>query len=138
MAGAIVSQKSKFLIKIGNTYVQVKGLLDFNGIGGGAPAVIDTTDLDSDAKEKAIGLSDEGSPKLSFNLIETDAGQIGLLAARGTRALTSFQLVLANNKQRAFDAYVKTFEVGGGVDKVLSLSVDLEISGPITVTPVAP
>lgn len=62
----ITSQGSTLKIKIGSTFTLVKGMTDFNGLGGGAPTVIDVTDLSSTRKEKLVGLADEGQIKISL------------------------------------------------------------------------
>jgi hypothetical protein len=137
MPAASVSKGTTISIKVGNAFVKIGGFLDFSGIGGGTAAVIDATDLDSTSKEKLMGIPDEGSIKLSHNLIAADPGQVALLAARGTQAVTDFELVLANKRKWAFSGYVKTFEPSAGVDKTLGLSSEIEITGAATVSTVA-
>jgi len=135
---AVISKKTKIEIKVGNAFVKIGGFLNFSGLGGGSAAVIEATDLDSDAKEKLMGLPDEGSIKLDFNFFENDAGQTALVAARGTQALTSFKLTLNNKKVYAFDGYVMTAEPGAGVDKTITLSAGVEISGAAVLSTVTP
>lgn len=135
---AVVSQATTISIKhptTGSTYVKLPELKDFSGIGSGSASIIDATHLDSTAKEKLLGVVDEGTYKLVFNYIASNAAVLALQDRRNTSTLASFQIVLgATKKQLAFDAWVLTAEIGGGVDKLLELNVTLEVTGSVTVT----
>ncbi|MEG3166536.1 phage tail tube protein [Sphingomonas sp. PB2P19] len=115
-------------------YVQVKGFTDFAGLGGGSAAVIDTTDFDSTAKEKSMGLPDEGQISASFIFIAKDPGQVAVRAARGTRAATKFRITLIDGTKYDFTAYVLTFERTGGQDDVVKASANLEVTGAVVET----
>ena len=130
--GAMHSRKTKFEIKDGDNWIQVKGLKDFSGLGGGAAAVVAVSDLDSDAVEKLFGLPDEGTFSANFNLIENDPGQLELEAARIASEVREFRLVLRNNKAFGFTGGVLTFDKSGGVDAALAASTTIEISGLVT------
>lgn len=118
----------------GTSYAQVKGFTDFSGLGGGSAAVIDTTDFDSTAKEKGMGLPDEGQVSINLIYLPKDVGQQTMRAARGTRALTKFRLTLADGTKYEYSAFVLTFERGGASDEVVKASANLEISGSVTET----
>lgn len=137
MAIKTVSTKGTNLtVKLGTaTAVKVGGVKDFSGLGGGSTAIIDATDLDSTAKEKLMGLPDEGTCSFSMNYQPTDAGQAALETARGTREVAKFELTLGAQKF-AWDGFVTKVEKSGGVDALVALAVDVEITGPITVTAV--
>ena len=68
-----------------STAVQVGGFMGFNGPSGSA-AVIDITTLGSTAKEKLMGLPDEGQLSGDLLYLSTDAGQIALIADRASRS----------------------------------------------------
>jgi hypothetical protein len=139
MANAIHSKKTKLEINTtGDTWVQIKGLKSFSGIGGGSPAVIDSTDLDSEAKEKLMGLKDEGQASFTFNYIPSDAGQIALQAARDVGDVASLRVTLNTNNRYEFDGYVMTAEVAGGVDELLALTSNVEVTGAVTKVTVTP
>lgn len=121
----------------GTTWVQVKGFTDFSGLGGGSAAVIDQTDFDSVAKEKAMGLPDEGQVSCNFIYLPKDPGQLAVRAARGTRAATKMRITLSDGTKYEFTAYVLTFDRGGSQDDVVKASSNLEITGAVTET-VAP
>ncbi len=128
-SGAVHSRKTKIEIKDGATKVQVKGLTGFSGLGGGSASVIDVTDLDSDAKEKMVGLADEGQVNLTLNYIPSDPGQIALEEARLSGELSEFVITMRSGTTYSFSAAVLSFEKSGGVDAVITGSVTLEVSG---------
>lgn len=131
-AGANIKIKAKS----GNTLTKVAGLKNFSGILGGAPTVIDVTDLDSTSKEKLIGTPDEGSVSVTFNFIPADLGQNELVTSRAARELRNFTLALGTavgSKTYTFDAFVMTASPSGSVDAAIELAATLEISGPITI-----
>jgi hypothetical protein len=129
---AIASAGATVKIKAGSTgtLTLIKGLNDFSGIGGGSAAVIDVTDLDSTAKEKLMGVKDEGSITLNFNYIAADPGQVLAFGARDAVTLCSFEIAV-KTKKFAFDGYVTTAEVSGGVDQKVSLGMTVEITGAV-------
>jgi hypothetical protein len=118
----------------GSTYIQVKGFTSFSGMGGGSAAVIDTTDFDSAAKEKAMGLPDEGQVSVGLIFIAADAGQLAMRTARNTRAATKFRITLANGTKFDFTAFVLTFERGAEQDDVVKVSSNLEVTGAMAET----
>lgn len=137
-ANTVSNQGTKLEINTsGTSYTQVKGLTDWSGLGGGSAQVIDTTDLDSAAKEKAMGLADEGQVSLNLLFLPKDAGQLALRAARGTRAATKFRITLSDGTKYEFTAFVLTFERSGGADDVVKASANLEITGATTETAAA-
>lgn len=127
----VISKGSAVTIKIGSAAaVKISGITDFSGIGGGSAAVIDITDLDSGSKEKMIGVMDEGQFKLSYNIVKNDAGQAALDTARASGAVCEIKVTLPHETY-AFSAFVLTNEKGGAVDKQLTGSATLEISGSV-------
>lgn len=129
------------VLKIGNglsseTFTTIKEIKTFSGPGGSA-TVIDVSDLSSTAREKRMGLNDEGQLSFTINYIPSDTQHALLRTQRASRDLTSFQLVFtdAGNTTWDFSAYVNGFSVSGAVDGVVEANVTLEISGSITETP---
>jgi hypothetical protein len=136
---AIVSSGATLKVKGGGltTLTAIKGLKSFDGIGSGAAAVLDATDLDSSAKEKLAGLPDEGTMTLTFNFIADDAGQMALQKARDDQSIVSFEAAIKTQKY-AFDGLVLTAAIGGiGVDSIVEMTVSVEITGKVTRTAVA-
>lgn len=102
---------------------------------GGSASVIDTTNLSSTAKEKAMGLQDEGQITLELNLDTDDTMQTGLRTDRTNQTLRNFKITLTDSSPATtltFAAYVTNFSIAAAVDDVVTASVTLEISGAVT------
>jgi hypothetical protein len=91
----------------------------------------ETTHLQSEAKEKKIGLMDEGQLTLSINWEPSDTGQQAARDARAARTEKSFRLTYTDNSTATFDGYVMGMSSSGGVDNKVSGSITIEISGPV-------
>lgn len=134
MSTAIETQGTVLSIKTGaSTFTPIAQITDFSAFGGSA-SVIDTTNLDSTAKEKLMGLQDFGQVSINFNVIPSDAGQVAVEAAKASRALTDFKLVLSDNTTYTFSAFVLSKSLSGGVEAAVTGSATLEISGDVTVS----
>ncbi|MBB5709439.1 phage tail tube protein [Sphingomonas xinjiangensis] len=134
-SNAVKTKNTKLEIETGaDTWVQVKGLTNFSGLGSGSAAVIDTTDFDSTAKEKEMGLLDEGQVSIDLMYLPKDAGQLALKAARGTQAKTGVRITLSDGTKFEFDAFVLTFEKSGELDAVVEATATLEVTGGVTET----
>lgn len=136
MGKAISAQKSK--IEIGAdaganpiVYTKVNGAKTFTGMDGSS-SDIDTTDLDSDAKESMPGLQDFGSFNFDVNVDRSDPGQLALEAARAAAKVVPFRLTLPDGSVATWVGYVKTTPLQGGVDAVLTGSITTKISGAVT------
>jgi hypothetical protein len=131
--GAIISTGSTLKIKTtGTTYVKIAEMKDFSGLFAGAAAILDATHLESTAKEKLIGLPDEGSIKFTFNVVPDDVGQAALFTARSDATAKDFQLTVPKMKKMySYSAFVLSVEPVAGVDKVMELNVTMEITGPV-------
>lgn len=113
------------------TWTKIKNFLSFKGFDGQADE-IDTTDLDSTAKENILGLQDWGTFTFDVNKDFTDPGQLALDAAKRTSAQKSFKLTLPNGKTKTFTASVKNSPLEGGVNALVkSTGVTLRISGDV-------
>lgn len=115
------------------TYTAIPEIKSFSGPGGSA-SVIDVTDLASTAKEKRMGLADEGQLQLTINYIPDNTVHMALRADRAARTKVPFQIAFtdAGDTLWTFQAYVTGFNVTGGVDGVVEATVTLEITGAIT------
>jgi predicted secreted protein len=132
---AVKTQGTKLEINTtGTTYVQVKGLKDFSGLGGGSAAVIDTTDLDSTAREKQMGLQDEGQISINLLYISKDPGQLALRAARGTGSKLKIRITLSDTTTFACEVFVLSFEKSGSSDDIITASSSLEVTGAVVET----
>ena len=104
----------------------------------GSAAVIDVTDLASTAKEKRMGLQDEGQCTFTLNLIPQDAVHAELIAAKSDRLARNFRITLTDTPTPTtyyFSGFVLSVPIAASVDNVIKSSVVVEISGPVTETP---
>lgn len=134
-SNAIESQGMKIQIGSGSgpiTYTDVPEIKTFSGPGGSA-SVQDATDLASTAKEKKMGLADEGQLQFTIFYIPDNTVHSQLRAARAARAKTPFKMIFtdAGDTTWTFDAFVVGFSVSGGVDAPVEAQVTLEITGAI-------
>jgi hypothetical protein len=111
---------------------------DFSGPGGQA-AVIDVTHLGSTAREKRIGIRDEGQMTLGVNFLPADPAQIALRADRASRTMKKVVIKFndtteASSQKAVFDAYCSGFSISGGVDQKVSGQVVLEVANAVTYT----
>lgn len=118
----------------------VGNIIDFNGPGGQAN-VIDVTHLGSTAKEKLIGLRDEGQVSMTMLMTFSSAdGQERLRADRATRTLRKAVIqfndstVELNKGKAIFDGYVLGYSVTGAVDDAVKANVVIEIANAVTWT----
>lgn len=116
-----------------DTFLAIGCVKSWDGPGGSA-SIIDATCLSSTAKEKLIGLRDEGSISLTMNRLFDNTGQNELKDARASRQLRNFKIEYqdADNTVGSFTGYVMEFSTSGGVDALVEASTAIEISGPYT------
>ena len=112
------------------TFTRINGVMSFSGLDG-APSELDTTDLDSTAMEYIAGLIDEGKFSFDVKILNTDAGQLALRAARASSAIKTIKLVLPDAAVATFAVLVKSFPVAGAVNSVMKRTVDTKITGPV-------
>lgn len=118
----------------GTTFTSVLGVKTFTAFDGSATE-IDTTEITDTAKTKMMGLQDWGSFSMDANINYKDPGQAALLAMKKSRDKGAFKVTLPDGTVVTFDAYVKSFPLGGGVDTVFTGTIALTITGDITITP---
>ena len=114
-------------------WLEIGEVTDWDGPGGSA-TMYETTHLRSEAKEKKIGLMDEGQLTLSINWEPSDPGQQAARDARAARTEKSFRLTYTDNSTATFNGYVTGMSSSGGVDNKVSGSITIEISGPVEYT----
>lgn len=114
-------------------FATINEVMSISGPGGSA-AVIDVTDLKSTAKEKRMGLQDEGQITLEINYIPTDTKHALLRTAKADGDPRNFRIIFtdAGTTQWDFAALVTGFAVSAAVDDVVKASVTLEVTGAIT------
>ena len=135
MAKAIESQGVVIKVSTGSPseFVAIGNVTSIKGPGGSA-SVIDVTNLDSSAKEKLMGLPDEGQITLDINYDPDNATHTTLRAARRARTRCEFNITLTDttNTVLTFFAYVLGFAMDVAVDQAVKVSVTLEVDGAVT------
>jgi hypothetical protein len=118
---------------VGTVYTTIPEIKSFSGPGGSA-TIIDVTDLLSTAKEKRMGLPDEGQLQFTINYIPDNAVHQGLRDDRMDRVERDFRITFTDSSPKTkwdFSAFVSGFSVSGAVDNVVEAQVTLEITGAI-------
>lgn len=126
-------------LRIGNgaspeVFTAISEISTFSGPGGAA-TIIDVTDLSSLAKEKRMGLADEGQLSFTINYIPNDTQHALLRTQRANRQETNFKLIFTDDSPSttwSFAAFVTGFSVTAAVDGVVQANVTLEITGAIS------
>lgn len=115
-----------------STAQKIGEVVGFNGPSGSA-AVIDVTNLGSTAKEKIMGLPDEGQVTLDLTYSSTDVGQVALRNDRSSRTKRKLAVKLNDGSSSMFDvdAYVTGLSLTGAVDDIIKSSVTFELTGPV-------
>jgi len=117
-------------------YTEVDGLTSINGPDGSTPE-IDTTHLNSTAREFLMGIPDNGSIQCSGFYDGDDTQHAALYSAWANGTSKNFNLKFINespNEKWAFSGYVQNFSIGAETDQAVTLSFSIRISGAITVT----
>jgi len=116
------------------TWTQIKEVKSIKP-SGASVTKIDTTDLDSVAKEYRSGLVDNGTLSADINILESDAGQTAALAAFIAASACNFKFVTPG-KTRTFSGTLLKFPTApdASVDGVQTGSLEIQISGAITVS----
>jgi len=133
---ALVSQGMTIGIGDGaspEVYTTIADVISISGPGGSS-AVIDTTDLSSTAKEKRMGLPDEGQVTLEINYIPANVQHALLRSTRAAQTLVNFRITFTDSPMTTwtFAANVLGFSISNAVDAVTTASVTLEVTGSIT------
>jgi hypothetical protein len=102
----------------------------------GSAAVIDVTDLSSTAKEKRMGLADEGQCTFTLMFRPKNAAHAELLQGKADRQVRDFKLVLTDSPTPTtyyFSGFVLSVPLTANVDAVIESNVTIEITGAVTV-----
>lgn len=130
MAG-VLAQGVVITMDPGATPVIIGNITSFDGPSGSA-TVTDATTLGSVAKEKMMGLPDEGQFSVEFNYDPANTSHAAVIAARSARTLKTFEVDFNGTDTMTFSGYVTGFNIKGAVDDLLSGSMTIEITGAVT------
>lgn len=134
---ALKSQRTTVHISEEDADTTVYGSATFAKIGEvtnvGAPsgeaADIDTTHLESEAKEYLVGLPDEGNIEISMNAIEGDDGHDELLSAKDDQSRRWLKIIWSSGSTWYIKALVKKYTWSAGVDNKIDASSSFRTSG---------
>jgi len=102
------------------------------GPPSGTAQKIDTTHLESVAKEFLMGIPDNGDIEVSGNALDTDNGQDEMEAAKNAQELRWVKITRSDGSVRYFMAVVLKFtDFEMGVDAKVPFSATFGISGAI-------
>ena len=138
-SNALESQGIALYIDLGDvsptTWTQVPDARDINFRTGSA-TVIDVTDLSSLAKEKRMGLADEGQCTFTLMFRPKNTAHAELVQAKADRQSRDFKVVLTDTPNPTtyyFTGFVLSVPISASVDAVIESNVTIEITGPVTV-----
>lgn len=135
MSNAIESQG--FTLEIGDVgdspaaLTEISEITNFQLFDGQANE-IDTTHLQSTAKERMMGLQDFGSAQFDLNFLSADAGQVEARAAKASQTRKTFLITFSNGYTASFAGYVTTAPISGGVDGKVDHSMTILVDGDVT------
>ncbi len=101
----------------------------------GSAAVIDVTDLSSAAKEKRMGLADEGQCTFTLFFNPKQVTHAELVDAKADRRRRNFRVTMTDSSPAtvyAFSGFVLSLPIAASVDGVVESNVTIEITGPVT------
>ena len=99
------------------------------GAPSGEAADIDTTHLESVAKEYLIGLPDEGNVELAMNAIAGDVGHTALIAAKDAQSRRWIKITWSNGNVWSIKGLIKKYTWAAGVDAKIDAAVAIRTSG---------
>lgn len=116
------------------TYTAIGNIKSITDFESGSASEIDVTNLASTAKEKRLGLVDNGGFSLAIHHSNADGGQAALQARRLDGAAVNMKVILPSGTTptAAFSALVKKFSKNASVDGVVEGTADITVNGAIT------
>jgi hypothetical protein len=129
------SQGATLAISVGTSptsFTTIANVIDVSGPGGSA-SVIDITNLASVAREKRMGLPDEGQVTFNVQLDPDNATHQAVRDARKNRTECQFRLTLTDSTPTTltFNGFVLNFSVSLAVDDVVKAAITIEVNGAV-------
>jgi hypothetical protein len=134
MSDAMTSNGTTFGVGAGTspeTYTNLGEVRSINGPSGSA-SVLDATNLSSTAKEKLMGLPDEGQITIEGNFDYDDSMQAAMIAARAAQTSKNFKITYTDATYVTFAGYVTGWSTSVSIDSVVSYTATIEIDGALT------
>lgn len=114
--------------------ITVNGHKTFSGLAGGQASEEDVTTLASTAKEKRLGLVDEGSFTIDCIYDGADSGQASMLSARTSGLVKVMTITLSDASVATFNCLIQAAPIDAAVDVSLTAVYTVVISGSIVWT----
>jgi hypothetical protein len=129
------SQGATLAISVGTSptsFTTIANVIDVSGPGGSA-SVIDITNLASVAREKRMGLPDEGQVTFNVQLDPDNATHQAVRDARKNRTECQFRITLTDSTPTTliFNGFVLNFSVSLAVDDVVKAAITIEVNGAV-------
>jgi hypothetical protein len=129
------SQGATLAISVGTSptsFTTIANVIDISGPGGSA-SVIDITNLASVAREKRMGLPDEGQVTFNVQLDPDNATHQAVRDARKNRTECQFRVTLTDSTPTTltFNGFVLNFSVSLAVDDVVKAAITIEVNGAV-------
>lgn len=102
------------------------------GAPSGEAADIDTTHLESTAKEYLIGLPDEGNIEIAMNAVASDVGHSELITAKDAQTRRWLKITWSSGGVWYVKALVKKYTWSAGVDAKIEAAASFRTSGAWT------
>ena len=114
------------------SFQTIGNIIDITGPGGAA-SVIDITNLASTAREKRMGLPDEGQVTFNVQLDPDNATHQLLRDARKNRQESQFRITLTDTTPTtlSFNGFVLNFSITIAVDDVVKAAITVEVNGAV-------
>ena len=114
------------------SFQTIGNIIDITGPGGAA-SVIDITNLASTAREKRMGLPDEGQVTFNVQLDPDNATHQLLRDARKNRQESQFRITLTDTTPTtlSFNGFVLNFSIAIAVDDVVKAAITVEVNGAV-------
>lgn len=133
IGGVLADQSDDFVAAdfTSQTWVEIDGWSTM-GASGDASALITTALINRGRDVKQKGTKNAGSMQNTFAIIETDPGQIALIAAADTNDNYAFRIELSSGGERLFIGLVMSAqEAGGDANTVANLTATIEINSNV-------
>lgn len=116
------------------TYTAIGNVKSISEFESGSASEIDVTNLASTAKEKRLGLVDNGGFSLAIHHSNADAGQTQAQARRLDGAAVNMKIILPSGSTptASFSALIKKFSKNAAVDGVVEGAIDVTVNGAVT------
>lgn len=115
----------------GSTYTKLVDIKDFPDLGG-APEMLETTTLSDNMQTYIPGIQTLDALEFTANYTKADFTKIKAMEGKDTEFAVYFGSDGADGKF-LFSGRVSVFPVGGGVNEVVSMTITIAPSTPITV-----